>query len=39
MKSVTQQLSEFIAELKYEDLPDKVVHEAKRVLLDSIGLP
>ncbi|MBI4334678.1 MAG: MmgE/PrpD family protein [Chloroflexi bacterium] len=37
MKSVTQQLAEFTAETRYEDLPERVVHEAKRVILDSFG--
>ncbi len=34
---MTQQLADFIVETKYEHLPNEVVHEAKRVLLDSVG--
>ena len=37
MSSLTQELAKFAAEIKFEDLPQTVVHEAKRVLLDSIG--
>lgn len=37
MKTLAQRLSEFVVETKYEDLPQAVVHEARRVLLDAIG--
>ncbi|MBI2361565.1 MAG: MmgE/PrpD family protein [Deltaproteobacteria bacterium] len=37
MKTLAQQLAEFVVETKYADLPEAAVHEAKRVLLDSIG--
>ena len=37
MKTLAQRLAEFVVETKYEDLPLGVVHESKRVLLDSIG--
>lgn len=37
MKNLTQCLADFIVQTKYEDLPNTVVHEAKRVFLDSIG--
>ncbi len=37
MKSLVQQLADFVVETKFEDLPDDVVHEAKRVILDSLG--
>ena len=37
MDDLTKQLSSFIADLQFEDLPEDVVHETKRVLLDSIG--
>lgn len=37
MNSLSQEIARFVVELKFEDLPDPVVHEAKRVLLDSIG--
>jgi 2-methylcitrate dehydratase len=36
-KSIARQISEFAFNLKYEDLPEKVVHEVKRFLYDSIG--
>lgn len=37
MKDFTEEVARFVAEAKFEDLPPEVVHEAKRVLLDSIG--
>jgi 2-methylcitrate dehydratase PrpD len=37
MKGVTEKLAQFIAKTKFEDLPDKVIHEVKRNLLDTIG--
>ncbi len=37
MTSLTQQLADFVAETRYEDLPQGVVHETQRVLLDSLG--
>ncbi len=36
-KSISRQIAEFAVKLKYEDLPDNVVHEVKRFLYDSIG--
>jgi 2-methylcitrate dehydratase PrpD len=36
-KNITETLAKFSSGLKFEDLPDEVVHEAKRGLLDSIG--
>ncbi len=36
-KSISRTISEFAVNLKYEDLPAEVVHEAKRFLFDSIG--
>ncbi|MDT8323570.1 MAG: MmgE/PrpD family protein [Bacteroidota bacterium] len=36
-KSVSRQIAEFAVGLRYEDLPEKVVHEVKRYLYDSIG--
>ena len=35
---VMQNLVDFVVETGYEDLPEAVVHESKRVLLDSIGV-
>jgi len=34
---VGKELSEYVTGLSYEDLPSGVVHQAKRVVLDSIG--
>lgn len=36
-KSYSRQIAEFAANLKYDDLPDNVMHEVKRYLYDSIG--
>lgn len=37
MNNVTQELANFVANLAYEDLPPEVIHEAKRLILDSVG--
>jgi 2-methylcitrate dehydratase PrpD len=34
---VTQQMAEFVAKTRFEDLPPEVVHEATRLLLDTVG--
>ncbi|UCD18169.1 MAG: MmgE/PrpD family protein, partial [Candidatus Zixiibacteriota bacterium] len=36
-KSISRRIAEFAVGLKYDDLPDNVVHEVKRFLYDSIG--
>lgn len=36
-KSLSRQIAEFAVGLKYEDLPENVIHEVKRFLYDSIG--
>lgn len=36
-KSISRIISEFAINLKYEDLPENVIHEVKRYLYDSIG--
>ncbi len=36
-KSISRKMAEFAVGLKYDDLPEKVVHEVKRFLYDSIG--
>jgi 2-methylcitrate dehydratase len=36
-KTISQQISEFAVNLKYENLPDEVITEVKRFLYDSIG--
>jgi 2-methylcitrate dehydratase PrpD len=37
-ESPTRALTRFVAETRYEDLPNDAVHETKRVLLDSVGV-
>ncbi|MFC2019711.1 MmgE/PrpD family protein [Chloroflexota bacterium] len=37
MGEVTEKLAGFIAKAEYRDLPEDIIHETKRVLLDSIG--
>ena len=36
-ETVTRQLAEFAAGLRFEDLPDAVVMEARRLILDTVG--
>jgi len=36
-KPVITQLAEFVDALRFEDLPNDVVEESKRIILDSIG--
>jgi 2-methylcitrate dehydratase len=36
-KSISRQIAEFAVNLKYDDLPENVIHEVKRYLYDSIG--
>lgn len=37
MKAVTQEILDFVMAIDFNDLPEAVVHESKRILLDSIG--
>ncbi len=37
MPTISHQIAEFAVNLKYEDLPEEVVYQVKRFLLDSIG--
>ena len=37
MNSLSQELASFVIETKFDDLPEAVVRETKRTLLDSIG--
>lgn len=37
MDKVMEQIVKFVRETKFTDLPDKVVHETKRILLDCAG--
>src|SRR5690242_2930446 len=36
-ESVTRRMADFSANLKFEDLPDPVVQEVKRLLLDTVA--
>lgn len=36
-KSISRTISEFAVSLKYEEIPQEVIHEVKRYLYDSIG--
>ncbi len=36
-KTISRQIAQFAINLKYEDLPEKVINEVKRYLYDSIG--
>ena len=36
-ETITAKMSQWTADLKYEDLGDKAIYEAKRYLLDSLG--
>lgn len=36
-KTISQKMAEFAVGLRYEDLPENVVHEVKRYLYDSVG--
>ena len=36
-KTIIMQLAEFVDALRFEDLPNDVVEESKRIILDSIG--
>jgi 2-methylcitrate dehydratase len=36
-ETITAKMAQWTAELKYEDLGDKAIHEARRYLLDSLG--
>ena len=37
MTTLVEQLSAYAAHLRYEDLPPEVVHQAKRLIVDTIG--
>jgi 2-methylcitrate dehydratase PrpD len=37
VESITQRLVDFAMKTNYDDLPKAVIHESKRVLLDSLG--
>ena len=37
MKALVEKLSAYAARLRYEDLPPEVVHQAKRLIVDTIG--
>ena len=37
MSTITRDLAKFAVETKYEDLPERIVTETKRVLIEHIG--
>jgi 2-methylcitrate dehydratase PrpD len=37
MEALTNKVLRFISDSRFEDLPDKVIHQAKRCLLDTLG--
>lgn len=37
MTAATRRLLDWVAQTRFEDLPDQVIHESRRVLLDSLG--
>ena len=37
MISLVEQLSTYVGALRFEDLPPEVVHQAKRLIVDSVG--
>ncbi|MFH1602995.1 MAG: MmgE/PrpD family protein, partial [Pseudomonadota bacterium] len=37
LEKPTRALARFVAETRYEDLPQEVVHETKRLILDVLG--
>jgi 2-methylcitrate dehydratase PrpD len=37
-RTLTEELADYWADARFEDLPENVVHAAKRVLLDTIGV-
>jgi 2-methylcitrate dehydratase len=37
MSTLVEQLSRYASRLRYEDLPSEVVHQAKRLIIDTVG--
>src|SRR3972149_822603 len=37
MTTIVEQLSSYAAALRFEDLPGEVIHQAKRLIIDTIG--
>ncbi len=37
MTTIVEQLSAYSAGLRYDDLPGEVVHQAKRLIVDTVG--
>src|ERR1039458_3681212 len=38
MSSITQELARFAAETEYDDLPESIVEETKKVLMEHLGV-
>ena len=37
MPTIAEQLSDYASSLRYEDLPEEIVHQAKRMIIDTLG--
>ena len=37
MPTIAEQLSDYASSLRYDDLPDEIVHQAKRMIIDTLG--
>ena len=37
MSTIAEQLSDYAASLRFEDLPEEIVHQAKRMIIDTLG--
>lgn len=37
MSTLVEELSGYVAALRYEDIPPEVIHQAKRLLIDTVG--
>jgi len=37
MATISERLSSFSASLRYQDIPDEVVHQTKRMIIDTLG--
>ena len=37
MPTIAEQLSGYTSSLRYEDLPEEIVHQAKRMIIDTLG--
>ena len=35
--SITKELTDFVVRVSFDELPEKVVHQTKKVILDTLG--